>query len=605
MITAMLVVVFVISAWNAIDQSREALEYRNLRAASTELELAAHTLAMIEFIEDRPDNINVERADAVEVLEQDIVLEQTGLDDLAQVRASQLTQELTANAVSNGQTEPAEVAELLGLLHADAIRANDRAIAAERSAFQYVLISALSGLAIAGLVLRSQWRERELSRTLRRQAHTDFLTGLPNRRQVPKSSELAKGALLAKPGYAAMLFLDLDGFKDINDTGGHAKGDTVLRMVGDRLLAAQREGETLIRLGGDEFGVIIPDLASPDDAVACAQRYRAALDDTIGDSSLDELIQVSIGVAATNSADQVDDLQVQSNLAMYAAKDQQGSTITVFEERFREASTASSTMLKALRSADYDRELFLEYQPVVAIEDHEVLFVEALLRWNSPTLGMVSPGEFIPLAERSGEILPIGQWVIENSIAQIAAWNEDPDAQSVAVSCNVSIQQFEQDGFIDGLSSAIRAAGDIDPSQLILEVTESSAGGPVVNAKLEQIRSMGHRVAIDDFGSGYSNLAQLVHTPFDILKVDRDLLASLEKLDPDRENASEVLSAVSAIAAAQNAPVVCEGVEHEHQLQPLLESEISHIQGWLIAKAQGADDVQRVISSLDAFPLAA
>ena len=402
-----------------------------------------------------------------------------------------------------------------------------------------------------------------------------------------------------------MLFMDLDGFKDINDSGGHSTGDVVLQVVADKLLSAQVEGETLIRLGGDEFGVIIENIASPDLAFESAERYCNALKPTGDTSELDETVQISVGVATTDRIDHIADLQTRSNLAMYEAKNQQGSAIVTFEEEFRVAANKSSAMLRALRSANYDEEFFLEYQPVVAIDDHEVLFVEALLRWESPTLGKVSPGEFIPIAERSGEIIKLGRWVLEQASAQIAEWNKNPRATSVAISCNVAIQQLETDDFLEHLADAIKKAGAIEPDQLIIEVTESSATGPRTRARLDGIRSMGHRVAIDDFGSGYSNLANLVHTPFDILKVDGRLLASLEELDETDDNSTEVLSAISAIAGTSGAPVVCEGVEHDHQLQTLLESDISHIQGWLISKSRRADDVQQVIADLHTLPLSA
>ena len=275
---------------------------------------------------------------------------------------------------------------------------------------------------------------------------------------------------------------------------------------------------------------------------------------------------VSIGVATTDDVDRLDDLQTQSNLAMYRAKERQGSSVALYKDELRETINTQSTLLRALRNADLDQEFFLEYQPVVSVDVGEVFFVEALVRWEHPSLGRVGPNEFIPLAERSGEITRIGEWVIQNAFRQLSRWQKDPFTRTLSISVNVSIHELEDGNFIDRLLSAAANAGGIDPAKLIIEVTESSATGPLAMRRLADIQSLGYRVAIDDFGSGYSNLAQLIHTPFDILKIDRELIASLEKFDANGHQAIEVLQAVSAIARTQGAPVVCEGVEETQQL---------------------------------------
>lgn len=588
MVTAILGVAFALAAVNAISSSRAALEYREMRTASTQLELSAHTLSMIELIADPPASIEQERIDAVELLEDPTVFDTTGLDAPTRARVVELTNELTANAATTSLTNRADVGELLETLHADAGRTNDAAIDAERSAFVSLLISAITGIAIVVLAVLGLRQQAQLKRSLRSQAKTDFLTGLPNRRELAVCLDAASEDMANSANCTAMFYMDLDGFKEINETGGHASGDDVLREVSATLLAAQQPGETLMRLGGDEFGVIAIGLESDEAALATAERYRDALK---VESSRGDAIHISIGVAVTGQTSELEDLQGRSNLAMYVAKEQQGSSVTLYQDEFREAALKESTVLRALRTSDLDAEFYLEYQPVVSINNDDVFFVEALLRWNSPTLGRVRPDEFIPLAEQSGEIIRIGQWVLRQAFQQLSQWQSNPLTRELAISCNVSIHELADDRFLDALLDVETNTGDIDRSKLIIEVTESAASGPLVQKRLAEISDLGYRVAIDDFGSGFSNFAQLIHTPFDILKLDRELMLSLEAFDEDGSRSREVLSAVTAIARSQAAPVVCEGVEESTQLEPLLDAGISHIQGWLISKSVSPEDL--------------
>lgn len=602
-VTAAFGALFVFSVASAILESREALNYREIRAASTQLELAAHTLTMIELIDEIPEGIELEQNEAVDLLENDRAFEETGLDEERRERAIALTAMLTGNAGTDAQTSRVNTEELLQILHDDTITADALAKSAERSSFQFILLSAATGLVIVLLMLSTQRRERELKGSLRSQAYTDFLTGLPNRRELNVCLDIARHELTTSPGsHAAMLFMDLDGFKEINDTGGHAAGDDALRVVAAKLRAAEQPGETLMRLGGDEFGVVMTNVVAPEEALAAADRYRQTL---TAPSKSGDVIHVSIGVATTDDVDRLDDLQTQSNLAMYRAKERQGSSVALYKDELRETINTQSTLLRALRNADLDQEFFLEYQPVVSVDVGEVFFVEALVRWEHPSLGRVGPNEFIPLAERSGEITRIGEWVIQNAFRQLSRWQKDPFTRTLSISVNVSIHELEDGNFIDRLLSAAANAGGIDPAKLIIEVTESSATGPLAMRRLADIQSLGYRVAIDDFGSGYSNLAQLIHTPFDILKIDRELIASLEKFDANGHQAIEVLQAVSAIARTQGAPVVCEGVEETQQLRPLRDAGVSHIQGWLVSKAVSPNELRSFLHDQSATPLAA
>ena len=602
LITAILGALFVFATTNAIFQSQEALHYREIRGAATQLELAAHTLSMIELIEAPPAGVELEEVDAIALLEDMSAFSQTGLTIADQSRAMELTDGLLGNAAVDGQTNRAEVEELLRILHEDAARSQAIGTEAERTAFRYIVVSAFSGIGIVLLVLSAQRRERRLKRSLREQAFTDFLTGLPNRRELSVCLDLAKADMERSKVCTAILYMDLDGFKEINDAGGHATGDEILKVVAQKLSSVQGDDETLVRLGGDEFGVVVRNLSSFDDACTVAERYRNSLASTTGPG---DVLHMSIGVAIAGDVGELDELQSQANLAMYEAKKRQGSTISFYEDELGESANSTAALLLALRNADLDDEFSLEYQPIVCIETDEVFFVEALVRWTSPSLGWVGPNDFIPLAERSGEIIRIGDWVIESALRQLAEWQDDPLMKDLSISVNVSIHQFEDDGFVDRLLAAGASVDNIDPSKLIIEVTESSAAGSLVTERLADIQAHGYRVAIDDFGSGYSNLAQLIHTPYDILKVDRELMSSLEKLDENGQHSIDVLSAVGAIARTHGAPVVCEGVEEQYQLQLLLDADISHIQGWLISKSVSPDGLRDFLEQRDSFASAA
>ena len=602
--TALFLVVFVWAVTSAISQSQEALSQREINAAATELELAAHTLATIELIESPPANIQQERSGAISVLNHEVVFERTGLDFQERQRADTLIAELTTNA-SNGELTPrARVDELLDILHNDAESADEYSEGAAAAAFRWLLLAGGAGLTIVALAAASHRRERELSRSMRAQAHTDFLTGLPNRREITASLDRARNDLAAGGKSVALLYLDLDAFKDVNDSLGHATGDEVLRLTASRLLEEQREGETVVRLGGDEFAVVAHNVRSNEDALDTARRYQARLEQPVELDEFGETLRASVGVAVAQTAEELDDLYTRADIAMYEAKRLRGSRVALFEESMREASATQGQLMRALRAADYDAEFRLEYQPIVSTDQSEVFFLEALLRWDHPTLGSISPGDFIPLAEQTGEIKPLGNWVFRTVCTQLLAWESDPTLSGISISCNVSVHQFDDEEFLTELNTAIQRRA-IDPSRIILEVTESALSGHHLPGQLQEVRELGYRVAIDDFGAGYANLAQLVSMPFDILKVDGRLVGNLENAGPQEVNALEILRAIGTIASSRNTPVVCEGVETEEQRQTLVTAKISHLQGWLFSRSVRPEAVADLIPGALEFDAAA
>lgn len=598
--SVVLVVLFFATVTGAILESQRALEQREVNAAAQEFELAAHTLATIELIESPPSNIQAERADAITVFDDAAAFDRTGLSQSERQRAQQLADQLIESARGGDLTPRPAVDELLTILHDDAATADGYAEGAASSAFRFLIFAAVVGLAIVAVVVTGQRRERRLSSTLRKQAYTDFLTGLPNRREISVSLERARESMEISGTGVAVLFMDLDGFKSINDSLGHAAGDDLLRRVSERLLAEQRDNEVVIRVGGDEFAVVLTDVTTADDALDAARRYQLALERQSTVDEIGESLRVSVGVAFTHDHEDLADLHPRADFAMYNAKRQGDSRIALFEEEIREDVKSRSELVRRLRAADHDAEFRLEYQPIVPTNLHEVLFVEALLRWDNPILGSVSPGAFIPAAEQTGEIKPLGTWVFTQACSQLLAWQNNPLIAGISISCNVSIHQLEDDEFLDALGSAIAERG-IDPWKIIIEVTESSLSGPQVSRRLHEIRSLGYRVAVDDFGSGYANLAQLIHIPFDILKIDSDLVRSLERFSSEDQEAVDILRAINAIAQSRNAPVVCEGIETEEQRQALVKSEISHLQGWLVARALRPEDLDNAIAKITGF----
>ncbi len=473
--------------------------------------------------------------------------------------------------------------------------AHREAESAERNAARLIVIAAITSIAATAMLLNSRRRERGLTSTLGRQAATDLLTGLPNRRHLQHSIDEARGQMFETGCHTGLLYLDLDGFKNVNDTLGHDAGDQLLVTAAARLSSVKRSNERLVRLGGDEFAVLLTGIGSLEDAHLAARRYFRSFDQPCEIRGRKEFLRASIGVSATSDPDHIDELHSEADMAMYDAKRDSTKTIGVFSTEMRTEAESIDAITRALRGADLDRELFLVYQPIVDVDVNEPFFVEALLRWDSPSLGLVIPDEFIPLAEQTGEIHAIGNWVLRNVIDQLARWESHPVMQGVSLSCNVSAIQLADRNFVASVLDLLRVAG-VPPDRLILEVTETVAldvDGGAMNV-LRHLRSAGLRIAIDDFGSGYTNLGQLLEVPFDILKLDRSLLMRLTAM---RDNSGgdptmpcEIMSAISRIASQLGAKIVCEGVEQEQQRTSLGRSGVTHIQGWLVGKPESAED---------------
>ena len=446
------------------------------------------------------------------------------------------------------------------------------------------------------ITARDITNEVRLREDLRQLANTDVLTGLPNRRTLQAAFDNASNKVRDSGDAMALMTLDIDGFKSVNDTLGHLAGDELLIGVARRLEAAIGPDDVMLRLGGDEFALIIPSVSSELAAEQAAQHLLDRLDEPFRFGDRVQRIRTSIGVAVTTDPVDVDILLGEADTAMYQAKHEGGDAVMMYEPALDSATSRAKLITQALRDADYDFELSVVYQPIVTADAAEVVGIEALLRWNSPVLGIVDPDEFIPIAEACGEICVVGRWVLDTVCSQMADWVRTGIGPNIAVSVNVSPRQLAAADFVSGvLATAER--WDISPERLVVEVTESTAldHTGLAISRLEQLRQAGLRISIDDFGSGYSNLGQLLRVPFDVIKIDRSLLITLTRM---REQAGDdpsapcaIMEAIVAIAGVLDAPVVCEGVETELQRTSLQASGVSYIQGYLTGRPVGADAI--------------
>jgi diguanylate cyclase (GGDEF)-like protein/PAS domain S-box-containing protein len=419
---------------------------------------------------------------------------------------------------------------------------------------------------------------KDLEEQLRHQALHDPLTGLPNRVLFVDRLAHALVRRLAdrRPG---VLFLDLDDFKVINDSLGHAAGDELLRLVATRLLSVLRAEDTACRMGGDEFAFLL-EAAHRDQVELVADRILRALAEPFEIAGTSVTLTASIGIAiagddgAEGSLDEkADEILRDADTAMYSAKSMGKGCVQVFERGMDEPVKRRRELRGALERAIGADELFLEYQPIIDMCDAATLGVEALVRWNHPQLGRLLPGDFIGLAEESGLIGPLGDWVMRRAAADMAEG-------SIMLSVNVSAHQLGE-GALPVLVADVLRTTRLDPARLLLELTESTlaSAGAGSEAELEAVQRLGVRIALDDFGSGYSSLEYLGRLPIDVLKIDRSLVERVD-VEPQRQ---EVLRAISNIAMKLGVETIVEGIEREEQRDALMGLGFCRAQGFLFA----------------------
>jgi diguanylate cyclase (GGDEF)-like protein len=416
------------------------------------------------------------------------------------------------------------------------------------------------------------------------QATHDPLTGLPNRSLVLDRLEQALARSSRTGGRVTVLFADLDRFKVVNDSFGHSVGDGVLLCVSQRLRAAVRPHDTVARLAGDEFVVVCEDLTDSD-ALDVAERVAATVAEPIVLDGRETVITASIGIAHAEPGTRAEDMLRDSDVAMYGAKERGRSRIELFDAEMRRRMVDRLEMERSLRTAIADGELRLDYQPIVGFDGWQVTAAEALVRWDHPERGVVHPAEFIPLAEESGLILPLGRWVLTEACRQLAVWRAQ-GRHDLRVTVNLSARQFADPELIDVVAEAL-ARACLPADALWLEITESVLMEEVEATAntLYALKRLGVHLAVDDFGTGYSSLSYLKRFPVDLLKIDRSFI---DGLGTDPEDGAIVLAIVS-LAQALRLEVVAEGVEHFHQLEALHRLGCDAVQGYLLARPGPAD----------------
>jgi diguanylate cyclase (GGDEF)-like protein len=418
-------------------------------------------------------------------------------------------------------------------------------------------------------------------------AHHDALTNLANRVLLRERLECALATTFRGNHSLAVFMLDLDRFKEINDTLGHPVGDALLKAVAGRLRTCVREGATIARLGGDEFAIVEEVVDAALEATVLAERLQAVLSTPFDLGDHQVVIGSSIGIAlAPGDGTGSDQLLRNADLALYRAKGDGSSTYRFFEPgmdaRMRERRALEHDLRKALLESQFE----LYYQPLVDLQSDEVCGFEALLRWHHPERGMVSPAEFIPVAEEIGLIIPVGDWVLRQACEEAATW---PDHIRLAV--NLSPAQFKSPNLVQTVVNALAASG-LPGRRLEVEITESALlqSNPATLAAVHQLRALGIQISMDDFGTGYSSLGYLQNFPFDKIKVDRSFINNLS----NGTGAFAILKAITTLARSLDVTTIAEGVETQEQLEKVRALGCREMQGFLFSPPRPARDIRRL-----------
>ncbi len=423
-------------------------------------------------------------------------------------------------------------------------------------------------------------------------AHHDALTGLRNRGYFRDQLAATIDLRRRKKERLAVCFLDLDLFKDVNDTFGHPTGDRLLRMVAQRLQGALSDGDLAARLGGDEFAVILNHVASPSQVGDLASELIELLSRTYNIDGLDVTIGASMGIALfPDDGESADDLLKNADMALYQAKSDGGSRHSFFQKDMDLKAQERRAIEADLRNALSAGQLELHYQPLVDISGNRVSGFEALLRWRHPTRGMIPPGDFIPIAEATGLIIPIGEWALRTACAEAATWRD-----GITIAVNLSATQFRALNLVSTVVGALARSG-LAPERLELEITETVllAETETTIATLHKLRDFGVRIALDDFGTGYSSLSYLRGFPFDKIKIDRSFVKDLA----DREDCTAIITAISGLAKSLGIITTAEGVETQQQLDFLRQQGCTQAQGFLFSPARPRADLSELVGKIN------
>jgi len=429
-------------------------------------------------------------------------------------------------------------------------------------------------------IIRDVTQRKSLENQLTEQALHDPLTNLANRVLFKDRVEHALSSSNRRQSPAAVLFLDLDNFKNVNDTLGHEAGDALLLEVGERIKACIRESDTAARLGGDEFAVLLEDTTLTDGGKVVAERILESIRQPVSIGGRDIFIGSSIGIAtSSNGSSNPENLLRNADVAMYIAKTTGKNRHVVFENKMHESLIKRAEIETELRHAIEHGEFEMHYQPIVNLLNNRIIALEALVRWNHPRNITIGPDEFIPIAEEANMLEKLGAWILVESCTRAAAWQREfPSVPPIAMNVNISNRQFQDDGLVEIIAGALAASG-IVPGSLILEITERTMlkDTEATIAKMRAIKDLGVRLAIDDFGTGYSALSYLHKFPIDVLKIDKSFI---EKIDDGKESLA-IIRAIISMSESLRLYTIAEGIENPNQIKTLMRLGCERGQGYL------------------------
>lgn len=438
-------------------------------------------------------------------------------------------------------------------------------------------------------------QQKEFENQLRHQAFHDALTGLANRVLLMERVERALKRKKRQHNFKfSVLMIDLDRFKGVNDSLGHQVGDELLVTISKRLEDCVRGTDTVARLGGDEFAILLEDVKDQDEVQFITQRIQESIEKEVLIQEHEIYVSGSIGIVINMSQySQAEDIFRDADLAMYSAKDDGKATCKLFDENLYQQALENANIEKELRHVLENSQLELYYQPIISLKNNQLAGFEALVRWRHPVQGMISPDKFIPMAEDTGLIIPIGQWVLEEACRQLKEWqNQSGKPQHLTMNVNMSVKQFLQPDFVDIVKNCLKNL-DLESSCLKLELTESLLMEHSQSAleKIEELKKMGVQFVIDDFGTGYSSLSYIHRFPVDVLKIDRSFVNNLEL----GHECTEIIKTIVTMSRNLGMSVVAEGIESEFQLDILKQLSCENAQGYLISKPLSKDDAAQLI----------
>ncbi|WP_455219684.1 putative bifunctional diguanylate cyclase/phosphodiesterase, partial [Kaarinaea lacus] len=441
----------------------------------------------------------------------------------------------------------------------------------------------------ADKIIREQERERLLHEAkMRHQAYHDSLTGLPNKNKFAEQLEESINRCIRSGHQFALMFVDLDRFKIINDSMGHDAGDQLIRITGERLSGLIRDNDTLFRWGGDEFTIILEDIEDPESVASIAERIIIGMTGPIAIGKQEIIITTSIGIAVYPGDSNTSEALIKNaDAAMYHAKGSGRNRYEFYTPEMNARAQERLELESGLQKALQNEEFVLHFQPKYCADSNKLLGVEALIRWQHPSYGLVMPDRFISSLEENGLIIAVGEWVLRSACAQNKMW-QDAGLEPVTMSVNISAVQFRNAKLIDTVARVLEETG-LEPRYLELELTESMfiSNTEAAIDSMNLLKDLGVSLSIDDFGSGYSSLSYLKRFPVDYLKIDRSFIKDIEI---NRKDAA-ITSAIAGLAHSLNMRIVAEGVESEGQLNYLKSQGCQELQGYLFSRPVPAAEV--------------